>query len=235
MRVKTTRQTCINKACLLHVAENSTFYILQGFFLTVSPESIQKVALHAYENDKIFMMNLSAPFLCEYFQEPMLAALPYVDILFGNESEAEVFAKVNKFGTTDRRRIALKISQMRKRDNRRKRMVIITQGADAVLLARDDTLKEYTVPKLSESKVVDTNGAGDAFVGGRYLSAQFSLANFAPSSVPRTFIAKIVPGFLAQLVQGSPTDTCIKCGIWAASQIIQMSGCTYKGRPNFKP
>lgn len=31
-------------------------------------------------------MNLSAPFLCEFFSEPMTKALPYVDILFGNET-----------------------------------------------------------------------------------------------------------------------------------------------------
>lgn len=32
------------------------------------------------------MMNLSAPFLCQHFKKPMMEAMPYVDILFGNES-----------------------------------------------------------------------------------------------------------------------------------------------------
>ena len=31
-------------------------------------------------------MNLSAPFLCQFFKEPMMNAMPYVDLLFGNES-----------------------------------------------------------------------------------------------------------------------------------------------------
>ena len=31
-------------------------------------------------------MNLSAPFLCQFFKEPMMAAMPFVDILFGNET-----------------------------------------------------------------------------------------------------------------------------------------------------
>ena len=31
-------------------------------------------------------MNLSAPFLCQHFKKPMMEAMPYVDILFGNES-----------------------------------------------------------------------------------------------------------------------------------------------------
>lgn len=138
----------------------------QGFFLTVSPETIQMVAKHAYENDKMFIMNLSAPFVCEFFQKPMLAAFPYVDILFGNETEAEAFAKANNLNTTDRKQIALKISEMEKINVKRKRIVVITQGAEAVLLAKDGTVTEYPVIKLPEEKIVDTNAAGDAFVGG---------------------------------------------------------------------
>lgn len=135
--------------------------------MTVSPESIQTVAKHAYENDKMFMMNLSAPFLCEFFQKPMLAAFPYVDILFGNETEADAFAKSNNFNTTDRKQIALKISNMEKINDKRKRIVILTQGTKPVLLAKGGTVTEYPVIKLPEEKVIDTNGAGDAFVGGK--------------------------------------------------------------------
>jgi len=32
------------------------------------------------------MMNLSAPFLSQFFKEPMMETMPYVDILFGNET-----------------------------------------------------------------------------------------------------------------------------------------------------
>jgi len=31
-------------------------------------------------------MNLSAPFLSQFFKKPMMEAMPYVDILFGNET-----------------------------------------------------------------------------------------------------------------------------------------------------
>lgn len=58
----------------------------QGFFLTVSPESILKVAKHASENNKVFCMNLSAPFISQFFKEPLMKVMPYVDILFGNET-----------------------------------------------------------------------------------------------------------------------------------------------------
>lgn len=85
------------------------------------------------------------------------------------------------------------------------RVAIITQGSNAVLLAQNGTVTEVPVDKLDADKIVDTNGAGDAFVGG----------------------------FLAQLVQKKSYVDCIKCGIWAATQIIQRSGCTFEGKPTY--
>ena len=124
-------------------------------------------------------MNLSAPFISEHFKKPMRAALPYVDILFGNETEAEAFSKANDLGTMDRKEIALKISNMEKINSKRKRIVIITQGCDPVILVKDNTITEFPVTKLPEEKLVDTNGAGDAFVGGtRYLSNKNKIKYF---------------------------------------------------------
>ena len=54
-------------------------------------------------------------------------------------------------------------------------------------------------------QIVDTNGAGDAFVGG----------------------------FLAALVEGKDQSTCVRCGIWAATKIIQQSGCTFPEKMDF--
>ncbi|XP_017767202.1 PREDICTED: adenosine kinase 2 isoform X2 [Eufriesea mexicana] len=189
---------------LIEIAE---YIYISGFFLTVSPETIQAIAQHAFEKNKMFMMNLSAPFLCEHYKKPMLAALPYVDILFGNETEAETFAKENDFQITSRKEIVLKLSQIEKMNRKRQRIVIITQGSKNILVAKDNTIIEFPAMKLPEEKIVDTNGAGDAFVGG----------------------------FLAQLVQGRSIEVCIKCGIWAAAQIVQRSGCTYEGKPTFSP
>ncbi|XP_050591943.1 uncharacterized protein LOC126923004 isoform X1 [Bombus affinis] len=189
------------------IIEMAEYIYISGFFLTVSPETTLMIAQHALEKNKMFIMNLSAPFLCEYYKKPMLEALPYVDILFGNEAEADTFAKANDFKTTDRKEIALKLSQMEKLNKKRQRIVIITQGPDNILVVKDNIIIEIPATRLPNDKVVDTNGAGDAFVGG----------------------------FLAQLVQGKSIEVCIKCGIWAATQIVQRSGCTYEGKPDFTP
>ena len=58
----------------------------QGFFLTVSLESILKVAKHASENNKLFSLNLSAPFISQFFKDALMQVMPYVDVLFGNET-----------------------------------------------------------------------------------------------------------------------------------------------------
>lgn len=60
-------------------------FTLQGFFLNVSLDSILTVAKHACSTRKVFCMNLSAQFLCRIFKDNMMAAFPYIDILFGND------------------------------------------------------------------------------------------------------------------------------------------------------
>lgn len=82
-------------ADLVTAMESARFYYIAGFFLTVSPPTIMRVARHAAEHNKVFAMNLSAPFLVEFFKEPMMAALPHCDYLFGNESEAAKFGEVH--------------------------------------------------------------------------------------------------------------------------------------------
>ncbi|XP_067140037.1 uncharacterized protein Adk2 [Centruroides vittatus] len=186
--------------------ENAEFFYITGFFLTVSPETILEVAKHACKNNKTFIMNLSAPFLSQFFKEPMTQALPYVDILFGNETEAQTFATEQNFNTTDVKEIALRICDLPKLNNEKPRFVVITQGELPVILACDNKITEFPVKSLSPEELVDSNGAGDAFVGG----------------------------FLAQLIQGKPIATCIKCGIYTAQEVIMQSGCTVSGVCKFR-
>jgi adenosine kinase len=59
------------------------------------------------------LQNISAPFICEVppFKATLDKALSMADFLFGNETEAAAFAKVEGWETTDVAEIALKISQ----------------------------------------------------------------------------------------------------------------------------
>lgn len=116
--------------------KNEKKIFFQGFFLTVSPETAFEVSRFAAEKNRTFITNLSAPFICQYFKEPLMKILPYVDIVFGNESEALTFASEQNYETKDLKEIALKIMNIPKVNDKRKRIVVITQGNHPVLLAK---------------------------------------------------------------------------------------------------
>lgn len=44
-----------------------------------------KLANFSLKNNRTFSINLSAPFISQFFTDKLKAALPYVDIIFGNE------------------------------------------------------------------------------------------------------------------------------------------------------
>ena len=140
-------------------------------------------------------LNLSAPFIVEFFGDKVKAALEYADFVFSNESEAEAYGKVNNLGS-DLKEIALKIAAGPKKNSKRERTVVFTQGCKSTIVAYKGKVTEYAVEELAKEKLVDTNGAGDAFVGG----------------------------FLSQLAQDKSVEDCVKAGHWAAKFIIQTSG-----------
>ncbi|XP_059057862.1 uncharacterized protein LOC131851385 [Achroia grisella] len=186
--------------------EAARIFYATGFFVAVSPESMQQLATHAHTNKLTFIMNLSAPFVSQFFKEPLEKLLPYVDVLFGNESEADAFAKAFNINETSLEEIALHIAAAPKLNKDRERVVVVTQGKDPVILVEKGRVNLIPVSVLSRDQIVDTNGAGDAFTGG----------------------------FLSQMVLGKPFTTCVKCGIYAATHIIQHSGCTFSGESDFR-
>ncbi|XP_070812545.1 adenosine kinase-like [Pituophis catenifer annectens] len=177
-----------------------------GFFLTVSPESIIKVATQASANNKIFSLNLSAPFISQFYKDQLMEVMPYVDILFGNETEAATFAREQGFETEDIEEIARKTQALKKANPKRQRVVVFTQGKDNTVMATENEVRVFPVLISDQSEIIDTNGAGDAFVGG----------------------------FLSQLVYERPLTECIRAGHYAASVIIKRSGCTFPEKPDFK-
>jgi len=181
------------------LVEKAKYVYIAGFFLTVCPPAIMKIAKHVAQENKVLIMNLSAPFLCQFFKEPMLAALPYVDVLFGNETEALTFAREHDLGTEDVKEIAKTVAAWPKENKERGRLVVFTQGDLPVVVCRDGKVSEYSVPKLTPEEMVDTNGAGDAFVGG----------------------------FLARFVMDDPLPDCVETAKSVARLIIARSGCTF--------
>jgi len=209
-----TKLDAANCFTISHIEEEVNWAVVQaakvvysaGFFLTVSADSMLKVAKHCAQNNKTYCLNLSAPFLCQFFKDQMSSVLPFTDVVFGNETEAAAYSEVHNLNTTDIAEIAMKIAMLPKENGSKSRLVVITQGEGPVIAVEHGKVRSYPVTPLASSDIVDTNGAGDAFVGG----------------------------FLAQRILGQDLDTCVKCGIWAATHCIRRSGCTMPDVCDFK-
>ena len=81
-----------------------------------------------------------------------------------------------------------------------------THGAKETIVAFNGQVAHFEVPTIDKAKIVDTNGAGDAFVGG----------------------------FLSQLALGKSVFDCVRAGHYAAGTIIQVSGTQLSGKPAFE-
>ncbi|KAG6380658.1 Ribokinase-like protein [Boletus reticuloceps] len=151
------------------LVEGAKVFYVEGFFLTHGVESVLTLSKHASEKNKTFVLNLSAPFILTYFHPQLEQVLPYTDIIIGNESEAQEYAKaILKSDTTDIAEIAKGIAKYRKA-NARPRVVVITQGPQSTVVvdgANPNVAKVYPVTPIVNELIVDTNGAGDAFAGG---------------------------------------------------------------------
>jgi len=179
------------------------FYYISGFFLTVSPPTIEHVGAMAAAAGKTFTMNLAAPFICQFFKDPLMSALKYCDIVFGNESEFGELSKTMGWEEgSDLKKVALKVAGLEKA-NDTPRIAVCTQGKDPTIIAVDGVVTEYAIDLVDAGAIVDTNGAGDAYVGG----------------------------FMAALVMGKNLEAAHKAGAYAAGVIICQSGCTMPEGP----
>ena len=148
---------------------------------------------------------MSAVFLVAGHKNEFLEMVKYADFVFGNEDETKAWGQAHGYQTDSLLEITALISKMEKIDHSRPRYVITTQGKDPVLMSSHDFVsgntvsKEYEVDLIPASRVVDLNGAGDAFVGG----------------------------FLAEFALGKSIDECIRAGQWMSSYIIQVSGTNF--------
>jgi adenosine kinase len=193
------KQTHLETEKAKEIVESAKIYYSAGFFLTVSVDSLVQVAEDFVAKNKTVCLNLSAPFIVDFFGDQLATALEYADFLFGNESEAAAYATKHGLGD-DLSKVALAVAAGPKKGSR-PRTVVFTQGSKSTIVACNGVVTEYAVDPLAADKLVDTNGAGDAFVGG----------------------------FLSQLMKDADMEACVKAGHWAARYIIQTSGTTLEG------
>ncbi|XP_077896030.1 adenosine kinase isoform X6 [Ictidomys tridecemlineatus] len=120
-------------------------------------------------------------------------------------AEAATFAREQGFETKDIKEIARKTQALPKVNSKRQRIVVFTQGKDDTIMATENEVTAFAVLDQDQKEIIDTIGAGDAFVGG----------------------------FLSQLVCDKPLTECIRAGHYAANVIIRRTGCTFPEKPDF--
>ncbi|KAF1811446.1 adenosine kinase-like protein [Eremomyces bilateralis CBS 781.70] len=194
----------LKKPEIWSLVQQAEYYFVGGYHLTVCVPAALALAEEAAANNKIFALSLSAPFIPQFFKEPLDQTAPYWDVVVGNETEARAYATAHEWGTEDLKEIAKRLAALPKKNEKRDRTVVITHGTEPTIVAvggpgKEATLKEYPVHVVGKEEIVDTNGAGDAFAGG----------------------------FLAGLVQGKPVDACIDLGQWLAKLSLQELGPSY--------
>jgi adenosine kinase len=178
------------------LVEGATHYFVGGYHLTVCPPAIQALAEEAAKDNKVFVFSLSAPFICQFFKDPLDASAPYWDYVIGNETEAAAYAESHGLETKDVKEIALHLAALPKANKQRERVAIITQGTLPTIVASGGKITEYPVHAIDSKLINDTTGAGDAFAGG----------------------------FLAGLVAGESLAQSVDQGQWLAKLSIQELG-----------
>ncbi|KAF9260832.1 adenosine kinase [Marasmius fiardii PR-910] len=184
--------------------EGAKFFYVEGYFLTHGVESVLEVSQKASNASKTFILNLSAPFIPQFFGTQLQQVLPYTDVIIANETEAETWGSANGLpNPKDLAAVAKALFLQTKSNVARPRTVVITHGAEPTTVvsgADPDNAKTYPVQALATSDIVDTNGAGDAFAGG----------------------------FIGALVAGKSLDEAVEAGHKMGAMCVQQVGAQYK-------
>lgn len=186
------------------VLESAKFVYLTGFFITSNDAALKKVSRHCAETNKPFLFNIAAPFLLFINFDAVMDAIEHADYVFCNEEEGSTIAEKLGLKADDRVGAAKAICEYKKANTQRPRTVIITQQAEPVIVCTNEggeiKQTQVVIPPVDSEKIIDSNGAGDALVGG----------------------------FLAGMIQGKSQEESLKAGIALSAMIIQRHGCVFE-------
>jgi len=180
---------------------NVEIFFIEGYFIIEGHSIVVNLLKFFLEAKKQIAFSLSATFMVSNFYDKVKEIADEADMIFCNEDEAELFAKIN---SKDVEANSLAIHRLLK--PKEGRLMIVTCGKSPVTITKYDyknkqfefVLRQY-VPLVHSEEIVDTNGCGDSFVGG----------------------------FLSQYIQGKDLSACAKAGNSAAIVVIKQVGCTY--------
>ncbi|CAK0904841.1 unnamed protein product, partial [Prorocentrum cordatum] len=162
--------------------ERARVVYVESVFLTVSAECAKILAEHCAKMGNVFCLNLSAPYLCRFFGDRILALIPYTEYLFGNQAEFMALREHRKDIGATIDEVVTWLSKMPRADGNasKRRYVVVTNGCQPVVVASTwqgygVKVQRYPVPPVRAGRCGYKDGAGDAFAGGFLCGLQLQL------------------------------------------------------------
>jgi len=198
---------------LWDTVEEARYFYAPGFFLSTENgqglEVLKKIGQHCLENNKSFITNISAPFICTVFKKELAKIMELADVVFGNDFEYLAWGEANPDLVPEEHRKDLKfinkvVANLPRANDKKPRLAITTRGHLSTLVSQssdnsNSEVLEVPILDIPKDEFVDTNGAGDAFVAG----------------------------FMCGLIYNQSIYECLQCGNKVAGSIIRMNGCTF--------
>ncbi|EFA07316.1 adenosine kinase [Tribolium castaneum] len=177
-----------------HIIEDANLVYMEGFFITKRIQVASAIVNCCNRLNKQFVFNLSGQYLCTDYTQTVVDFVQKSSIIFGNKREFQTICPPMNESS---------VENLIKNLGKQGKIVVVTDGAKCVNCVGGGETLEIKVPELRAEEIVDTTGAGDAFVAG----------------------------FLSGYLLKKPLKTCCELGNYAAQEIIKRRGCTIPDYP----
>lgn len=199
-----------------YAADTPSLCYIEGYFIP-QKMAICKLIFHRFcciassSHRLQLVLNLNATYIVAQYLADVLWLFNRAHLVFGNRREFDQLLTETKSES---------ISQLLQKETLLKdteRICIVTDGANSVQYVRlaannDITVGWVAVPKVGANLIVDSTGAGDAFVAG-YLFHHLNEGR-------------------AEGEPGSSVEECIRHGVEVARRKLNFLGCSLKGNGN---
>lgn len=165
----------LNSLILKNYVDNEMirhYFYIEGFFISNSNSfNLCKYVIEEYYTkytENVLIFNLSANYIVKENPDKIQYLLKYADIVFGNRDEYKTLAKILKFESIENISSILNENHIFHKNI----MLIITDGNKPVEVIYNEKLNGpiltiyEDIPLIPNDEIIDTTGAGDAFVAG---------------------------------------------------------------------
>jgi sugar/nucleoside kinase (ribokinase family) len=153
--------SCPNQQLLDSFISSCDALLLEGYMLAIESSLPLESYCRQYRAGKITSCCISAPWIAHRFRKRVLDAIAHSSIVFANEEEATALTGVEDAKANVSHLANLMSSPQNERDGQPP-LVVVTAGADGAFVGNCSGVSH--VPAIP-TNVVDSTGAGDAFVG----------------------------------------------------------------------